>query len=82
MIRLSLTVMQSLIIQIFLLSSEALYTTRSMDGVIWEQPDAFYTVDALAPGLPHLCDAMIAFFEGALDTWLRYVSLASTNQMA
>jgi len=53
-----------------------------MDGVIWEQPDAFYTVDALAPGLPHLCDAMIAFFEGALDTWLRYVSLASTNQMA
>ena len=57
-----------------LLSSEASYTTGSMDGVIWEQPDAFYAVHALASGLPHLRGAMIAFFEGALDTWLRFTS--------
>jgi hypothetical protein len=45
-----------------------------MDGKIWERPDAFYAVHALAPGLPHLHGAMVAFFEGALETWLRFTS--------
>ena len=55
-----------------LLSSDASYTSGSMDRKVWERPDAFYAVQALAPGLPHLHGAMVAFFEGALETWLRF----------
>jgi hypothetical protein len=43
-----------------------------MDHKIWEQPDAFYAVHKLAPHLPHLQGALIAFFEGALETWLHF----------
>jgi len=55
-----------------ILSLDASYMTGSMDGKIWELPDAFYAVHALAPGLPHLHGAMVAFFEGALETWLHF----------
>jgi hypothetical protein len=32
-------------------------------------PEAMYAVQALAVNLPHLCSALIAFLEGALNTW-------------
>jgi hypothetical protein len=57
-----------------LLSLDASYSSRFMDGKVWEQPDAFYAVQALAPGLPHLRGAMVAFFEGALETWFHFTS--------
>ncbi|KIM89184.1 hypothetical protein PILCRDRAFT_2457 [Piloderma croceum F 1598] len=43
-----------------------------MDGKIWERPDAVYAVLGYAPRLPHLRGALVAFFEGALDTWERF----------
>jgi hypothetical protein len=45
-----------------------------MDGEVWECPDAFYAVHALAPRLPHLHGAMIVFFEGAVDKWLSFTT--------
>ncbi|KIM92466.1 hypothetical protein PILCRDRAFT_38549, partial [Piloderma croceum F 1598] len=57
-----------------LLSPEALYKTGSMDGEVWEHPDAFYAVHALVPRLPHLRGAMIVFFEGAVDKWLSFTT--------
>jgi hypothetical protein len=57
-----------------LLSSEASYTIGSLDGQIWERPDAFYAVHALTPRLPHLCGAMVSFFDGAVEKWMRFTS--------
>jgi hypothetical protein len=57
-----------------ILSSAASYSTGSLDGKAWERPDAFYAVHALAPELPHLRGAMVSFFEGSLETWLRFTS--------
>lgn len=53
-----------------LLSPKALYESGSMDDKIWEWLDAFYAVHKLAPRLLNLRGALIAFFEGALETWL------------
>jgi hypothetical protein len=55
-----------------LLSTSASYLKGSLDGLIWHRLDVFYAVQALAPSLPHLCGAMVAFFEGALETWDRF----------
>ena len=57
-----------------LLLPEASYETGSMDGEVWERPDVFYAVHALAPCLPHLRGAMIVFFEGAVDKWLSFTT--------
>ena len=55
-----------------LLSPEASHETGSMDGLIWERPEAFYVIQSMAADLPHLHGATIAFFEGALQTWGRF----------
>jgi hypothetical protein len=55
-----------------LISATTSYETGSMDGKIWERPDAVYAVLSYAPHLPHLRGALVAFFEGALDTWERF----------
>jgi hypothetical protein len=52
-----------------LISATTSYETGSMDRKIWERPDAVYAVLSYAPHLPHLRGALVAFFEGALDTW-------------
>ena len=57
-----------------LLSPEASYLTGSFDGQLWECPDAFYAVHALAPHLPHLRGVTVVFFEGATDKWLSFTS--------
>jgi hypothetical protein len=51
---------------------EASYKKGSMDGKAWDRPEAMYVVQALAVNLPHLRGALIAFLEGALDTWERF----------
>ncbi|KDQ16577.1 hypothetical protein BOTBODRAFT_173079 [Botryobasidium botryosum FD-172 SS1] len=56
------------------LSPEATYETGALDGKLWEQPDAFYAVQALAPRLPHLEGAFRAFLKGAHATWVRFTS--------
>ncbi|KDQ11676.1 hypothetical protein BOTBODRAFT_113985 [Botryobasidium botryosum FD-172 SS1] len=57
-----------------LLSPSASYETGSLDGKPWERPEAIYAVQRLAPKLPHLEGALIAFLEGARDTWVRFTS--------
>ena len=57
-----------------LLAPEASYASGAMDGKIWERADAFYAVQKLGPTLPHLKGALVAFFEGALETWDRFTS--------
>jgi hypothetical protein len=43
-----------------------------MDGKVWDRPESIYAIQALAPTLPHLRGALVAFLEGALDTWERF----------
>jgi hypothetical protein len=57
-----------------LLAPDASYEDGSMDGMIWHQPEVFYAVHQLIPQLPHLREALIEFFEGALDKWKRFSS--------
>jgi hypothetical protein len=55
-----------------LVSLDASYETGSMDGQPWEQPDAFYAIQSQLNNLPHLEQALVAFFTGALTTWERF----------
>jgi hypothetical protein len=53
---------------------EAAYEKGSMDGKGWDRPEAIYAIQALAPTLPHLRGALVAFLEGAVETWERFSS--------
>ncbi|KAJ7142722.1 hypothetical protein C8R44DRAFT_726053 [Mycena epipterygia] len=52
------------------------YETASMDGQPWERPEAMYAAHALLPTLPmnEVRAALVAFLEGALETWERFDS--------
>jgi hypothetical protein len=55
-----------------LIGPDVTHTSGSLDGSLWVRPDTMYAVVRLAPTLPHLRDLVRAFFEGALETWLRF----------
>jgi hypothetical protein len=57
-----------------MLAPDACFTTGTLDGNVWERPEAFYAVHRLAPSLPHLRGCFVSFVEGALDTWGRFTS--------
>ena len=57
-----------------LLGPSAKYKTGSLDGQVWESPDAFAAIQDMAPVLPHLRPVLVAFFEGAAETWKRFTS--------
>ncbi|KAI0047122.1 hypothetical protein FA95DRAFT_1492966 [Auriscalpium vulgare] len=57
-----------------LLASDATAAAGAMDGLQWHRPEAMYAVRALAPSLPHLEGALVAFLRGALTTWERFTS--------
>lgn len=57
-----------------ILAADASYKTATLDGQIWERSDTFYAVQKLIPTLPHINGAVVAFFEGALETWERFTS--------
>lgn len=52
-----------------LLSSNAHPTTGALEGEVWDQPDLMYHVACLGNTLPHLELVLVAFFQGALNTW-------------
>ncbi|KIM74390.1 hypothetical protein PILCRDRAFT_92576 [Piloderma croceum F 1598] len=52
-----------------LLDDDASHISGCLFGDAWEQPEVFYAVHALMPQLPHIKDALIAFFKGTLATW-------------
>ncbi|THU79225.1 hypothetical protein K435DRAFT_698291 [Dendrothele bispora CBS 962.96] len=57
-----------------LIGSDASYEKGSLDGQLWERPEAFYAVHRHIPHLPHLQGVLIAFLKGARETWLRFSS--------
>jgi hypothetical protein len=57
-----------------LFSPQASYEQGSMDGKLWDRPEAIYAVEAMANGLPHLRGALISFLEGALETWEQFLA--------
>lgn len=52
--------------------SDVTHTSASLDSSVLGATDAMYAVLRLAPTLPHLHDLVRAFFEGALETWMRF----------
>ncbi|KAI0055922.1 hypothetical protein BV25DRAFT_1842639 [Artomyces pyxidatus] len=64
-----------------LLSPDASYELGTMDGKPWERPEVFYAVQQAAASLPHLRGAMVAFFEGALETWHRFTTEFADEKM-
>jgi hypothetical protein len=54
------------------LAADASYELGTLDGNVWDQPDIFYAVQRMANGLPHLREALVAFLQGSLLTWVRF----------
>ncbi|PBK91768.1 hypothetical protein ARMGADRAFT_871674, partial [Armillaria gallica] len=52
-----------------LLSPDMSYETGSLDGKLWEMPEAIYAVLQCKPQLPHLSPLLVSFCTGALETW-------------
>lgn len=50
------------------------YKLGTLDGLEWSRREAVEAVYKLAPTLPHLQPALVAFFEGAAVTWERFTS--------
>ncbi|KAI0075797.1 hypothetical protein K474DRAFT_1676080 [Panus rudis PR-1116 ss-1] len=55
-----------------LLAPDASYVMGALDGAQWERPEAYYAVQRMAPTLPYLREALVAFMKGALETWRRF----------
>jgi hypothetical protein len=58
----------------FLVGQNASYHAGAMDGQEWQSSEAFTTIQKLAPSLPHLKPLLVAFFQGAAETWKRFTS--------
>ncbi|KAJ6540776.1 hypothetical protein B0H19DRAFT_959217, partial [Mycena capillaripes] len=48
--------------------------TGALDGQQWERPEVIYAILAMECRLPHLRGALVAFLEGALETWIRFTA--------
>ena len=57
-----------------ILSPDATFATRSMDGKQWENPGAVEVILKQASDLPHLKDLLVAFFKNALETWKSFTT--------
>ena len=58
----------------FLVGPNASYHAGAIDGQEWQSPEAFATIQKLAPSLPHLKPLLVAFFKGAAQTWKCFTS--------
>jgi hypothetical protein len=52
-----------------LIGKESAYETATLDGEEWQNADVVKKIQELIPTLPHFCDVLLAFFEGAAGTW-------------
>lgn len=57
-----------------LVSPDATYVTGAMDAKEWERPDAVAIILQNVHELPHLSEVLVAFFNGALETWKRFTT--------
>ncbi|CDO75906.1 hypothetical protein BN946_scf184768.g8 [Trametes cinnabarina] len=55
-----------------LLGDAADYRKATLDGKLWERPEAVETVHKMAQNFPHLRQIFVAFLQGALTTWGRF----------
>ncbi|KAF8059554.1 hypothetical protein FPV67DRAFT_1709185, partial [Lyophyllum atratum] len=57
-----------------LIGLDTSWKDATLDGLMWERPEAFYGAQRYAHELPHLKELMVAFLRGARITWLRFMS--------
>ncbi|KAF7970056.1 hypothetical protein HWV62_25298 [Athelia sp. TMB] len=57
-----------------LISDEADYTLATLDGRMWHEPKVVMAILARKKELPYLPELITAFFEGTLETWMRFTS--------
>ena len=57
-----------------LMGDDASYEQGTLDGKVWELPEAVHAVRAKIPTLLHFRGVLVAFFKGALETWKRFTS--------
>ncbi|KAJ1309410.1 hypothetical protein OPQ81_006187 [Rhizoctonia solani] len=62
-----------------LIGAEASAATGTLDGQAWDRPDAIYNILLLIPILPNIQPILVAFFQGALETWERFTSEFETS---
>ncbi|KAJ7080892.1 hypothetical protein B0H15DRAFT_953240 [Mycena belliarum] len=55
-----------------IMGSDTSHLTGSLDGQLWEDPEAMNAALALVPTLPHVREILLAFLRGALATWIRF----------
>ena len=58
----------------FLLGPAVTIETGAMDGKEWENPDVLEAVQRLLPEPPYITPTLVAFFEGAAETWKHFMS--------
>src|SRR6266487_2756163 len=58
----------------FILGDSASFEMGALDGLEWESPKAVAAIQKLAKQLPHISAVLVAFFEGAAETWKRFTS--------
>lgn len=57
-----------------LISKDATAEIGAIDGGEWDRPGAVLAILNMAPTLPHLESALVAFFKGALGGWKRFTA--------
>jgi len=50
------------------------YKTSTLDGEMWQNINVIKKIKDLIPELPHFCELLLAFFNGAAQTWERFTS--------
>ncbi|KAJ7165258.1 hypothetical protein C8R46DRAFT_1035863 [Mycena filopes] len=55
-----------------LLAPGASHVKGSMNGRVWDNPEIMYKIQTIEATLPRICESLVVFFTGALETWLRF----------
>jgi hypothetical protein len=58
----------------FVLGSAVTFETGAMDGMLWDRPEVMEMIGKISKELPYLKQLVVAFFQGAAETWKRFTS--------
>ena len=53
----------------FLIGPAVTFETGAMDGRKWDKPEVIQKINEISPNLPFLRPVLVAFFQGAAETW-------------
>lgn len=59
-------------IHLFYWGPTAVTCSATLDGAQWDEPKVFAALQAHQSKLPYLPDLLVAFCQGALETWIRF----------